>query len=231
MLIPFLLIFLAGLPLAAAEPAEVLRRATLYQPDAPTPTALYHWQLTQPKPGHMTGRYLRPDGTTAATDETVLKDSAFVSYSYTRPNIDERARVERQGDKVVFTQTWRGKSRRNEEDYGPDFVTGPLVVPYLQKRWSALAQGQELSVRFGVLEQLRTFGFKFKKVQPPPDSLPDRVLVRMRASSFFIRMFVEPIFYEFSPDGQTLYRVTGRTLPVGVEDGKPQPVEVEMVFH
>lgn len=229
------LLFLAFALYATSAMAELneqkTEQAILYEFGSQRQNALYHWQLSEDEEGHLTSAFTTPDGVVVAEDRTALVDGVFLRYSYVRHNISERASAERRGDKIVFTQTWRGESRRRDEDYHPDFVAGPLIVPQIQAHWLTLSQGKEISIRYGVLDQLRSFVFKLNRVDPPAASAADTVVVQMRAASFFVRFFIDPIYFAFSNDGRTIYNITGRTLPVAIEGSDPRPIDAEMVFQ
>lgn len=213
----------------AAQTHGESRTGNLYEIGSERTRVFFRWTLTQTPEGRLGSRFFTPEGQLAAEDELVLENGAFQSYSYVRPNIGEQARVERRGEQLVFTQTWRGETRRSEEEFSEEFLAGPLVVPYIQERWAALVQGQELRIRYGVPDQLRSFGFGLRMAPGHPETASGWAVV-MRAESFVVRLFVDPIYFFFSPDGQIFYGMKGRTLPVAVKGDEPQAVDAELVI-
>lgn len=161
-------------------------------------------------------------------DEIIWEGKRFKSYRYTRFNIEEHSEVTRQGEQLIFKQNWKGEHRTQAEPYTSNFVIGPLVLSYIQEHWIELKNGKELPIRYGVPDHLRTYGFNLK-IDPMPDAFGQ--VITMRASSFFIRFFIDPISFKFSPDGKTLHAITGRALPVTAEGNKPRPIDSEMVFN
>ena len=215
----FLLAATAGL----AEP----RSATLYEIGSDPPRLLFTWQ-GDVQPDTIRGGFYDPEGTLVAADEYVSRDGQFVRYSYERFNIDERASVERQGHRVLFTQNWRGRTRFEEHPHDKNFVAGPAVVPRIRQHWDRLLDGGTVEIRYAVLDQLRPFGFHLR--EDSSARTPGRVAIEMRAASFLVRFFIDPLRFVLSADGTRLYSITGRTLPVGVEDGEPRSINAEMVF-
>jgi hypothetical protein len=214
--------------LLAQEPGET-RTATLYEIGSDRQRVLFHW-TGQDRTDTLRGRFVSVDGQLAVEDELITTGGGFVRYGYHRHNIGEQATVERRGDRVVFTQTWRGQTRVAEHDFGADFAAGPMVVHQARQHWQRLRDGGSVKIRYAVPDQLRPFAFHLRVDDRHPEHVAGRVVVRMRAASFLIRWFIDPLYLVMSEDASVLHSIEGRTLPVGVVDGDPRPIDADMVF-
>jgi hypothetical protein len=196
------------------------------------PTIIYHWEMDRDDAnGKWTSRYRTLAGTLAVQDEVLWSGGQLRRYSYQRYTINEQSSVEVQGGKLIFTRVMDGKKDQAEEDYKPNFTVGPTVIPYVQKNWSALVGGKSLPIRYGVLDRMETIGFDLKRDTGHQRSGPNSVVIRMRASSLFVRLAVDPIYFVLSNDGNTLYEIIGRSLPVERPNGKLRPVDGDLVVQ
>lgn len=188
--------------------------ATLYGTGPRAREVLYRWKLqyVEDDPNRWRSEFLHPDGSVAAEDEMYLKEGQLESYRYVRFTSGERAEVRVSGDKVLYQQDWEKKSRRAEEPYSDNFVTGPYLVVYILRNWDLLVRGQILKVRFGVPDLLHSYEFRLARELRNGDG--SRVIIKMTASSFLVSLFVRPVLLEFSAEQRSLRRIVGRTLPV-----------------
>ena len=169
------------------------------------------------------------DGVVVAEDEAeVDREGLFRRYAYTRQTIEERAEAVRDGDEVVFRQHWKGEVHERREPWSDFFAAGPTVVPWMRGRWDALLAGKTLEIRFGVLDQVRSFGFKLKRDHDR--SWNFRTVIVMRASSFLLRIFIDPIEFHFDTASGRLLAIEGRSLPVRQEGDKLSPVNAVIDF-
>jgi len=73
------------------------------------------------------------------------------------------------------------------------------------------------------------FELKREKVEKTADG-QERVILKLSPSSFVIAMLVKPIRLEFSPDGLTLYRMHGRTLPKRQDGNSFKDLDATLVY-
>jgi hypothetical protein len=155
----------------------------------------------------------------------------FVRYSYVRRTINETSSVERRDGKLIYTRVVDGERDQAEEDYEPNFTVGPTVIPYVQRHWAELAAGKTLDIRYGVLDRLQSYGFQLSRDSAHLRNGRDSVVIRMRPTSPFIRMFVDPVFLVLSNDGQVFQQLIGRMLPVVKQEGQLRAVDGQLFIQ
>jgi hypothetical protein len=87
----------------------------------------------------------------------------------------------------------------------------------------------ELTVRYAVLDQLRTFEFRLAMAHDHPRADREAV-VKMWPASLVLRLFVSPVYLLFTRDGRAFRGMIGRLLPVTVQHGKVRPIDGELVL-
>jgi hypothetical protein len=137
--------------------------------------------------------------------------------------------VARHGAELFFAQHVNGVIRRNRERFDERVTVGPTVITWAQRHWKELAAGRELTVRYAVLDQLRTFEFRLAMAHDHPRADRETV-VRMWPASFVLRLFVPPVYLIFTRDGHAFRGMIGRLLPVTVEHGKVRPIDGELAL-
>jgi len=223
-----LLILLGTFDLARADTLT----GRIYAPDARTGNVLFTWELERdPTTGHWRSSYRTLAGTLAAEDEVVWDGDVFRSYCYTRPPIGEVASVERRGGELLYRQVVNGAARERREAFDDRVTVGPTVIPWAQRHWGRLRTGRELTVRYAVLDQLRSFEFRLTLVQEPLAVAQGAAVVKMAPSSALLRLFVSPVYLVFSQDGRVFRGMIGRLLPMGVQGGRAYPIDGELVLH
>ena len=188
------------------------------------------WQLVRDDAaGVWRSWYRAPGGELVAEDEVVFERGALKRYRHHRPTIGETASVERQGSELVYTLARGGERWERRRPLEEPYTVGPTVVDHVQRHWAALSRGESLTVRYGVLDQMRAFDFRLVRDREHPSNSPDAAVVRMTASSAFVRLFVAPGYIVMSPDGRRFRGLIGRLVPILMEGGKPRPLDGELV--
>jgi hypothetical protein len=206
-------------------------KGILYEPKSERTVVLYHWEFMQDPNGTWRSRYLTPAGAVAAEDELTWVGGQPAAYRYIRPNRNETAALERAGGKLIFNLSLAGASTRADEPVPALFAVGPSMVLLARQHWAELAAGQRLRVHYGVLDQLRTYAFDvFRAGSSTPHEAGGGVIVRMQLANVILRWFLTPIDLVFTDDGATLLEIRGRALPVLLKDGRPQPVDADLVI-
>jgi hypothetical protein len=191
---------------------------------------LFTWQRERAADGSSWRSFYRtPSGDLIAADELVWDGDDFKSYCYERRAVDETARVERHGQELVYEQWVGSATRRNRERFDERVTVGPTVIPWAQRHWSALTAGRELTIRYAVLDQLRSFEFRLAMAHDHPRA--DRhAVIKMWPASVVLRVFVSPVYLMFTRDGRAFHGMIGRLLPVTVHHGKPRPIDGQLVL-
>jgi len=223
-----LLVLVGAFGLAGADTLS----GRVYAPDARVGSVLFTWELERdPTTGHWRSAYRTLEGALAAEDEVRWDGDAFRSYRYARPPIGEVASVERRGGELLYRQVVKGAARERREPFDDRVTVGPTVIPWAQRHWDKLRAGQELTVRYAVLDQLRSFEFHLALTKEHPAAARGAAVVRMAPSNALLRLFVSPVYLVFSRDGRVFQEMIGRLLPVGVHGGKAHPIDGELVLH
>jgi hypothetical protein len=170
-----------------------------------------------------------PAGDLTAADELLWDGENFRSYRYERLPAGETARVERYGEELFYEQHVNGVTRRNRERFDERVTVGPTVIPWAQRHWKELAAGRELTVRYAVRDQLRTFEFRLATAHDHPRADRETV-VKIWPASFMLRLFVSPVYLIFTWDGHAFRGMIGRLLPVTVQHGKVRPIDGELAL-
>jgi len=105
------------------------------------------------------------------------------------------------------------RERRAQEIVTLPVVVGPTLYGFIYQNWERLLSGDKVDFRFAVISRLETVGFVLQKVS----SSDNLVRIRMKASSPFIALMVDPIYFTFSPD-RRLVSLEGR-VPTKLQKG------------
>jgi hypothetical protein len=202
--------------------------ATLYEIGSQRKVVLFRWELDRQNDAVWTSRYRTLAGDLAAEDRVFWEGGRVARYEYVRPTIGERAQVERKDGKVFYTQFIDGRTRHASEADAPNYAVGSTLIPYVQSHWHDIVAGRRLVIRYGVPDQLRSFEFEAEQDRSRSSS-KDSIVVRVRPASGFIRLFVDPVYVAFSPDGRELLALTGRVLPMDRRKGRLHPFDAEMI--
>jgi hypothetical protein len=214
------------------EGFDLIFEGTLYEIGSEREKVLFRWKLWATKDGQRRKtRFLTSDRKLATSEELVLEDDEFWQYTVVHHEAQQRGVIRRVGDEIRFSYTKNGKTKVDSEDYVSNFVAGPMLVPLIQSRWDTLMQGKDLRIRMGVADRRETVGFKISTEARKHQNGEDAIVLKMKPSSFVISALVDPIYFTFSADGQTVYEVKGRTIPLREVDGKWKPSDVDGVYR
>ena len=101
------------------------------------------------------------------------------------------------------------KMSTSTESFKDNFIVGLEIVPYVQKHWDKLVKGEDLSIRFGVWSRQESVGFDLSKDKVENGNM----IVKMSASSMFIRALVSPMYFVFDSQTKELSSYSGRLVP------------------
>lgn len=146
-----------------------------------------------------------------AIAESASHSPTYALHEYTlhANQLGQRGSIKVDGDRVTFRVTQDGgKERVRVEKQSAPVVTGPTLVGYIAQHLGELREGKTLSVAMGVLDRLETIGFRLQKV----GSQPEQTSIRMRPSSWLVRLVMDPIYFTFDGSGK-LTRIEGLVPP------------------
>lgn len=180
------------------------------------PTYVYE-RSVQSRDGALVSTHVTRDlGGAVQLQESAVhsEDYRLASYTLHRNQLGQSGTVRVDGDEVSFERRDGTQLRRKTERQAGPVVVGPTLVGFVFRHLGALRGGQVLGVRMAVLDRLETIGFDLQAV---PAS-PGQTRIRMKPSSFFVALVVDPIYFTFETDSGRLVRLEGR-VPPKVRDG------------
>ena len=216
------------------QPNPNLRVGKVFEKDSHQSQLLFNFRSETKSTGDVEktdSAFTDPSGAVAATEAVTLKGGEFLRFEVRLNQVNESGTAEKIGDKIYFTYTKEGVTRKSDEKASGVFLVGPTIVPYLEKNWAEIQAGRSLSVRLGVPSRQETVGFEYFKTGSGDGATADRVEVKMKPKSFIIAALVDPILFNFNWSGSKLIRVIGRTTPLVKVDGKWKPLDAETVYE
>ena len=173
-----------------------------------------------------------PDGKVQTTEDLWYDGNGVLSkYEMKEFQDNEHGSIEVKDGRAYFSYTKEGKIRTDDEDFKPNAVIGPTTIGYVLKNWKTIMAGDDVDVRFGVMDRLETVGFKFFKIKEEKDGDQDVVVVKMKPTSIFIASLVDPLIFRFDKAGTKVLSIIGRTLPKQLIDGKWKDLDAESVYE
>jgi hypothetical protein len=211
---------------SASAARDFQLRGTLYRLGSNRQEKLYTWEM-QACSNVWTSTYRRLDGALVVEDETRFVGQRFTEYSYVRHTIGERASVRVKGDQLEF-QYRRGRESKSETlTTDGVFVTGPAVIPLIQRHLQELRAGKEFEFQFGVLDRLDHFTFGLRHEGRPGTK---EAIIRVRASSLFVRLAIEPIYVTLSKEGK-FRGIAGRSIVMENVGDRRTPIDADLVVE
>ncbi len=203
----------------------------LYEVDSNQEEMIFTLRLESSEDGqHRRAEYRTPRGNVVTTQELLLEGGEFKRFNLVHHEAGQVGQVRRIGERVEFSYTKNGKTRTRSEGLVPNFVIGPMVVPYIQSHWKDLVAGEKLEIRFGVPHRLRSYRFRIVREKRTRWRGQDAVVLKVRPSNFILSKFVDPIYFTFSPDGRSVLEFVGRTAPLQHIGGRWRPTVATGVF-
>jgi hypothetical protein len=101
------------------------------------------------------------------------------------------------------------------------------VFAFIEQHLDELLAGRELEFKFGVLDRLDYFTFELSGERISGGKASR---IKIRASSPFVRMAVDPIFVTLSKEGR-FRGIAGRSIVMEQLGGKRTPIDAELVVE
>lgn len=178
---------------------------------ATEPTFVYERRV-EAKAGAIVSTHVTRDAAgeiALAESATHSEDYALVEYTMYANQLGQTGSILVQGDQVTFRLVDGASVKSDVETQAGPVVVGPTLVGYIVRHLDALRAGEEFTVRMAVLDRLETIGFDLEAI----DAAPGQTKVRMKPSSFFIGLAVDPIDFTFDAATAKLVRLEGRVPP------------------
>jgi hypothetical protein len=233
----FLILFLILSPEVFAE----VRLAKIYAIGKTDSPALFNQRTETKEDGsgvtHETALITDLSGVPVLTEESDYRGDQLIHQLVKKLQTQEAYEVVVNAKKVTF-RSYRlqdgklsPKDPEKSEDLTANFITGPVLEPFLRNHWQEVLQGDTVHVRFGVLEISESVGFKFWEYAQTKIGDKPYIQIRMKPSSIFISMAVSSIDLFFDPTQKKLMRYKGRT-PLKVQsNGKWVPLDAEIIYQ
>ena len=212
--------------------------AKLYEIGSDRKKVLFSLQVKQNKDRSFSrSEFKNTKGEVVTTEEIHYNSDGSLSvFKISHPLMKQSGEISIKGKKVYFSYSKTNDEGKietdtDDEDLTDDFVIGPMIRGYVQKRWATIAKGDDVDFRIAVVDRQETVGFKIFKDKETELSGKKVWVLKMKPTSFIIAAIVDPLYFTFTADGKTLLEVKGRTLPKVMKDGKWQDVDVDGVYN
>jgi 5S rRNA maturation endonuclease (ribonuclease M5) len=236
----FLWIFLGIFIGASTNAYADVRLAKIYalgKTDAP---ALFNQRIETKDMGsgitHESATITDPSGILVLTEDSDYRGEELIHQMIKKFQTNEAYEVLVDGKKVTFRSFQIKDDKLIPVDHekseipGGEFITGPVLEPFIQKHWQEFQKGDTIHVRLGVLELAETVGFKFWQYAQTKIADKPLIDIRMKASSIFIAMAVSPVDLFFDPATKRLIRFKGRTPLKMKSNGKLVPLDADIIY-
>jgi hypothetical protein len=180
---------------------------TVYPRKGNDPTYVYERRVEAAGPDFVSTHVTRDLAGTIQLAETALHTPAYDLRSYTlhANQLGQRGSIAVDGTRVTFRVEQDGKTRTKTEQQSAPVVVGPTLVGYMFRHLDELRHGATLPVRMAILDRLETIGFELERVT----AADNQTRIRMRASSWIVRLAVDPIYFTFDTPTGKLARIEG----------------------
>ncbi len=125
---------------------------------------------------------------------------------------------------LFFTLRRGSRVRTKTEPAGAPVVVGPTLFGYARAHLDKLRAGASIDVRFAVLSEARTYAFTLRATR----ILDECTTLEMAASSFFLRLVVDSMRFEFDHRKNQISTYQGRVPPR--RNGRPFDAHVHYEY-
>lgn len=161
-------------------------------------------------------------GKLVLNEKAQIQKGLLHTMNVDQPQTGESGSIIVKDKKVIFKyKDANGKLTHKTEDLPENFHVHMTIIPFLQKNWKKLNDGESLRVRMGVWQRAETIGFKIWKDSEIFVNGKKQTVLVMKISTMILRLRVDPIYFTFKSGGLFLDSVKGRTSPkIKDEDGQ-----------
>ncbi|MEK7690188.1 MAG: hypothetical protein AAB425_04120, partial [Bdellovibrionota bacterium] len=174
-------------------------------------------------------RYSTLEGSELLWENLYIENGVMSRYEMKDTSEFEDGGLAVEAGKLLFFFHKQGKLQKGNEEIGDvPIMAGPGITWLMSQNLKPLIDGDTLSFRYPVLDRLETLGFKLYMLDDKPPGLPDgkkAVVLRLKAKSFIVRAFVDPIDFTVDVETGQLLSIKGR-CPVKKRTDKG-PVEFQ----
>ena len=174
--------------------------------------------------------YRTPDGSTAIQEKINFKNNALTHYEIEQKQLGNRGVVDIKDGKIVADYTKEGKKDHYEKEKKDNTILSPEITTFIRANWDKILKGDTVKAQLFVVDRLDTYSFEYYKVKEQTVDNQKEVVVKMKPGNLIVSALVDPLYFSFSPDGQKLLRLEGRTLPKRKVGEKWKDLDAETVY-
>lgn len=132
---------------------------------------------------------------------------------------------------VRFRKNRQSEIKERVVDFEPDVIPGPLLMPFIQTRWSILTRGEKTTTTLVLPDQSITVGFIIRVQNEEQINGVTCLVVKVSPSSFILRHFADPIYlvFEKAPPHR-LMQYRGILASIKTESGDNIDAEVRLTY-
>ncbi len=183
-------------------------------------------------------RYQDMEGKEVVFESVEYVGGDLKRYVFKQRQINQEASFEVRGTKGLFTlkKQVKGKGEKIEtasRDLEPEVVVIDQLIDKMREKWASLMKGDDYEFRFVVVFNKDVYGFEVFKDKEIDYGGKPAVVFKMKPSSFFISMFVRPLYLTFERDGERrILEVDGR-MPIKhfSDDGSGDYSDIEAILR
>lgn len=205
-----------SLSFSRASFAETLSAQIFAKPES-AKEVLYNLTV-ETSPEKVTLSYRDLTGNLLVEESGELSGVDIKSHNVKQNQLNTSARIERQGDKVIFTKTVDGKTSTKSENYKGSLVTPSNFQRFIASKWQELKNNETVEFRFGVWDRQETVGFSLKKVSESASPTYSMTL-KMKPANFVIAALVDPLLLTFEESPSIKLKTLVGRIPVKAKEG------------
>ncbi len=137
----------------------------------------------------------------------VTKDGQFESYKIDQLQSGQSASVDKSQSQLRFNRQGSEKQETETIEYPSEFAIGSTIVNLAEQNFSKLLAGNDVDFELGLWDRQKLISFYLRKDSESKDQLR----VKMNPSNFFIRQFVDTIYFTFDKSRREMIKYEGRT--------------------
>lgn len=200
-----------------------------------TPLFIHH-EIIKTNPANekiLTATIKDSTGATVMTEEARYSHLKMISHRIEQLQISEVYELKITDSKAIMQSSKisaDGSLKAIDRKEIPDnqyFILGPVSIPFLQNNFDELINEKTVKANFGIYEIMKHIEFKFIKERIDEDFLT----IRMKPSSLFFNLFVDPMDMKFDRRTKHLVWFKGRTAVRKTVNGKLKPFDSEILYE
>ena len=234
--ISFIFLICSPYPAIAAPISSIV--GTIFDKDSKKTLPLYDFLVTNEKPSPseiLVKSFFRnkKTGVLEVSEEVRYESGKLISYKMFQNQIHEIGTAELKENRIFFKKQKIDKDgklstiKTDDEKLEPNTIVMDQLEELLHQHWAELIAGENIEARFIAVSRLETVGFKFFVDEEVLYMGKPALMIKMKATAFFVSLFFKPIIFYFEKEGgHHLLEVIGR-MPVKEKTGEDDWSDIE----